>query len=259
MSKPSDILELNYNSEEARRALHAAMTGLPPSVDVYLIGGAVRNALFREFHGVVLAQRDYDQVIIKDSKEYAEYLAGLGYLARPYPSRQDEQIVYSLALNEQAKDGDSYVNWLVFDMHTVDGTTIEQNMLRSAAFTINGCAIRGNDLFARPWREAVIPVLPTAVQDIKDKRLRLNGEGYKYMASNFYAMLRFMSVGFSAPPEAEIQLLLHELPKLEHARFARNVKKVWDYVGGEDTARRMVKDLGIDIDVFDEESVKSKL
>lgn len=162
-------------------------------------------------------------------------------------------------LNERAKEGDSYINWLVFDMHTVDGTTIEENIRSNVAFTINGCAINARDLFTKPGKDALIQVLPTALQDIRDKKLRLNKEGYKYAPSYFYAMLRFMSVGFAAPSQEEVQLLLKELPKLEHARFERNVKKVWDYVGGEVKARELVSSLGITFDVFDEETVKSRI
>jgi hypothetical protein len=256
MQDSNHPLELNYNSAEAEQALRKVVAGLPQTTEVYLIGGAVRNSLFRMFHGTVLTQRDYDQVITKGSQTYGDYLASLGYRARPYPSRQDEQIVYSKALNEHAQNGDSYVNWLVFDMHTMDGTTIEWNIKNNAAFTINGCAVNVRDLYTKPWQDAVIQVLATAVQDITDKRLVLNRSGYQYMASNFYAMLRFMSVGFSAPTSEEVQLLFKELPNLEHARFERNVKKVWDYVGGEDKARSLVKSLGIDVDVFDEEAVK---
>lgn len=79
------------------------------------------------------------------------------------------------------------------------------------------------------------------------------------MASNFYAMLRFMSVGFQPPSAGEVNMLLYEFPKLEHARFARNVQKVYDYVGGKAAAKKLVNSLGITIDVFDEIDVKSKL
>jgi len=126
-------------------------------------------------------------------------------------------------------------------------------------FTINGCAIKGTDILTKPWQDALIKTLPTAIQDIKDKKLRVNLNGYKNQPSIFFAALRFMSVGFSAPSPEEVNLLLKELPNLEHARFDRNVRKVWDYVGGEDKARGLVKELGIDIDVFDEDVVKSKL
>lgn len=249
-------LMLNFNSSEAAHALCEVIVNLPEGVEVYVIGGSIRNALFKMMHGTTLAQRDYDQVVTKGFAVYAQYLASLGYEERPYPSRQDEQVVYCKALNKKAEQGDSYVNWLVFDMHAADGTTIEENIRHSVAFTINGCAVQARDLYTARWQDAVIQVLPTALEDIRHKRLRLNKDGYRQAASSFYAMLRFMSVGFSAPPPEEVRLLLKELPRLEHARFERNVKKVWDYVGGEAKARTLVKDLGIDVDVFDEDVVK---
>jgi hypothetical protein len=250
-------LKLNYNSGEAEQSLREMIRSLPDDVELYLVGGSVRNALIREIHGDNLTQRDYDQVVTKGSQSYTSYLASLGYDERPYPSHQDEQVVYSLPLNEDAKKSDSYVNWLVLDLHTVDGTTIEDNLRHNAAFTINGCAVNARDLYDKPLQEALIQALPTALEDIKNKQLRLNYDGYKYAASNFYAMLRFMSAGFAAPSAEEVQLLLQELPNLEHARFERNVKKVWNYVGGEEKARAMVRGLGIDVDVFDEQAVKS--
>ena len=168
-------------------------------------------------------------------------------------------MVYSKPLNEDAKNGDSYVNWLVFDIHTMDGTTIEENIKDNVAFTVNGCALNLKSLYSDSWQPTLIQVLPTALQDIKDKRLHLNYDGYKYMATNFYAVLRFMSVGFTPPPTEDVQLLLYELPNVEHARFESNVRKVWKYVGGEDKARQLVKDLGVEIDVFDERAINSAL
>lgn len=259
MPTTDHLLDLNYNSEAAKHELRKVIASLPDDVELYLIGGAVRNALFRTFHGTVLTQRDYDQVVTKGSSSYTHYLHSLGYEERPYPSHQDEQVVYCTPLNERAKEGNSYVNWLVFDLHTVDGTTIEDNVRNNVAFTINGCVVNARDLYDKQWRDAVIEVLPNAIQDIKDKKLRLNRDGYRYAPSYFYSMLRFMSVGFEQPGPEEVQLLLNELPKLEHARFERNVTKVWNYVGGEAKARELVKSLGIDIDVFDEAAVKSSI
>jgi hypothetical protein len=256
MQSDTTFLELNYNSDEARESFRKVVSGTPASVDAYLVGGSIRNALFRAFHGKVLTQRDYDQVVTKGSQTYRDYLASQGFEERLYPSRQDEQVAFSKPLNERASAGDSYVNWLVFDLHTVDGTTIEHNIKTEVCFTVNGCAIRTSDIFTRPWQDAVIQVLPTALQDIKDKRLRLNREGYANWPSNFYAMLRMMSVGFTPPSDEEVQLLLKELPKIEHARFERNIKKVYGYVGGEQKARNLVRSLGIDVDVFDEDTVK---
>lgn len=52
---------------------------------------------------------------------------------------------------------------------------------------------------------------------------------------------------------------INELPKLEKWRFARNVKKVFRYVGGEEKARQLVKKLGIKVDVFDIEKVRESV
>jgi len=252
-------LKLNYNLPEAETYLREVATNLPDGIEVYIIGGSIRNALIRETRGDILTQRDYDLVVTRGSKRFTAYLETLGYEARPYPSHQDEQVVYSKPLNEEAKNGDSYVNWLVFDIHTMDGTTIEENIKDNVAFTVNGCALNLRDLYFGSWQHKLIQVLPTALQDIKDKKLRLNYAGYKYMATNFYAMLRFISVGFTPPPEKDIRLLLNELPNVEPARFESNVKKVWKYVGGEAKARTLVKSLGIEFDVFDEKTIKSSL
>jgi hypothetical protein len=63
---------------------------------------------------------------------------------------------------------------------------------------------------------------------------------------------------FALPPSEEVQMLLRSLRGLEHFQWERNVRKVWDYVGGEARARELVRSLGVEVDVFDEESVKSK-
>ena len=256
MNKP--LLQLKYNTKEAEAEFRRVMSNIPEGVELYLVGGAVRNSLIREFHGQDLIQRDYDQVITKGTEQYKEYLESQGFKENPYPSHQDIQTVYNKVLVHGEPNFD-YNDYIVFDMHTMDGTNITYNIEKFVAFTINGCAIKGRDALTKPWEDVLIEVLPGAVQDIKDKQLRLNRNGYKEMSSNFYAMLRFMSVGFSAPSTEEVQLLLNELPNLEHARFERNVKKIWDYVGGEDKARNLVRSLGIDIDVFDEQAVKSQL
>ncbi len=185
-------------------------------------------------------------------------MESLGFQEQPYPSHQNVQTVYNKVLVSGKPNWD-YDDYIVFDMHTMDGTDIAYNIEKFVAFTINGCAIKGQDVLTKPWEDALIEVLPDAIQDIKNKKLRLNINGYSEMSSNFYAMLRFMSVGFSAPSREEVQMLLNTLPNLEHARFERNVKKIWDYVGGEDKARELVRSLGIDVDVFDEEAVKSKI
>jgi len=254
----SGLLPLHYNSQEAEEEFKRVMSNLSADVFAYLMGGCVRNALIKEFHGQILIQRDYDQIITQGTAIYKKFLESHGFLEHPYPSKQDVQDIYRKPLfGDPVKE--DYHDWLVFDLHTVDGTTIEDNIKNNTAFTINGCAIKANDVLTKSWSEALIEGLPTAIQDIKDRLLRVNLDGYKSSPASFYAMLRFMSVGFSAPGPEEVNLLLDELPRLEHARFDRNVQKVWEYVGGEAKARELVQSLGITVDVFDEAEVKNKL
>jgi len=92
--------------------------------------------------------------------------------------------------------------------------------------------------------------LPTAINDLKNHRLRLNSLKFQKHPGNLFACLRFMHLGFSAPVKKEVAILLKQLPHLEKWRFARNVKKVFNYVGGEKRARQLVKKLGIKIDIF---------
>lgn len=252
------LLRLKYNTKEAESEFRQVMSSIPKEVELYLVGGSVRNSLIREFHNQNLIQRDYDQVITKGAEQYKVYLESLDFQEKPYPSHQDVQTVYSKPLFPGEVKWD-YHDWIVFDMHTMDNTDITYNIEKFVAFTINGCAIKGQEVLTKPWEDALIEVLPGAIRDIKDKKLRLNLNGYKAMASNFYAMLRFMHIGFSAPSPEEVQMLLRELPNLEHARFERNVKKVWDYVGGEERARELINSLGIELDVFSEDVVKTKL
>ena len=63
-------LRLNYNSVEAEHCLREVVHNLPDGIEVYMIGGAIRNALIREIHGNILTQRDYDLVITKGSKKF---------------------------------------------------------------------------------------------------------------------------------------------------------------------------------------------
>jgi hypothetical protein len=252
----SGLLQLKYNSEKIEAEFRAVVANLPSDVEVYLVGGSVRNAVMREFQRHNLIQRDYDQVVTKGTLQYEKYLEGLGFSENPYPSHQDIKTVYRKKILPGAIE-ENYLDWIVFDMHTMDGTDIEHNIKNSVAFTINGCAVKMQDILSQPWKRAIIEGLPGAVQDIKDRRLRLNLDGYKEVASNFYAMLRFISIGFSPPPQDEVQLLLQELPNLEHTRFETEVRKVWDYVGSEPKARDIVTSLGVSIDVFNEDTVKS--
>lgn len=244
---------LNFNSEEANLVMRKVVRSLPDDVEVYLIGGSIRNALYRHLHGKVLTQRDYDQIITKGSDKYFEYLMDLGFVKGNID--RPTQRVMRKPLTD-SPDPESYNDWVVFDAHMVDGSTAMNNLLYHVGLTVNGFALSLRDAFTEDWIEKLI-MLPGALEAMKAKQLRVNLDGYQDQAANFFACLRFMSVGFAPPPAEEVKLLLDELPKVELERFDRNVQKVWRYVGGEENARKLVKQLGIDVDVFDYRKLRS--
>ncbi|MGZ6004821.1 MAG: hypothetical protein ACXWLH_01580 [Candidatus Saccharimonadales bacterium] len=249
------LLPLIYNYSRAREELKRVVDNLPLSVDVYLIGGAIRNALFRHYHGRALKQRDYDQIITKSPNVYIDYLYSMGFVAGEINRPMQRVMRKSLFENVAPEDHDK---WIVFDMHLVDSTKAIDNLKYHVGLTVNAFAISLRDIFSSDWQSKLIS-LPGAVDDIKGKRLRVNMEGYKDQAANFFAVLRFMHAGFLPPPKNELKLLLDELPKIEHNRYQKNVDKVFTYVGGEDAARRLVYKLGIDVDVFNENDVKKHI
>ena len=141
------------------------------------------------------------------------------------------------------------------DIHRSHESNILKNLKLSSAFTINGFAIPLRQYLSKNIKKFLI-ALPGAEKDLKSHRLKLNITGYDKHPGNLYSCLRFMSIGFTPPDKKEIKLLLNQLPKLEDWRFERNVEKVFRYVGGEKKARRLVKRLGIKIDVFSFKKLK---
>lgn len=246
---------LNFNSKSAVDEFKKVIETLPNDVDDYIVGGSVRNAIFRKLFGEVLSQRDYDQVVTKNSAKYLEYLQSLGFYLGKLDRPTQKVYAYDLIPNPPT---DSYVDSLVFDIHTMDNTTIEENLRTSSGFTINGFALSIRKVFDENWFDEIIQ-LPGALDDMKKKQLRVNKEGYKEQPANLFAGIRFMSKGFLPPSKEDVDLLLKEMPNITPERFEKGVKKVWDYVGGEQKAREHVKQLNIGFDIFNREEVLNKL
>lgn len=95
--------------------------------------------------------------------------------------------------------------------------------------------------------------MPRAFKDLKNKQIYV---GIIAHPANLFACLRFMSKGFKKPSKKEIKALLKALGKLEKWRYEKNVKKVFDYVGGEKAARKLVKSLGIKKDLFNFKTIE---
>jgi hypothetical protein len=242
------------NRPEIQDIFQNIVSNLPSDCEVYLVGGAIRNALYRHYFEEQLPQRDYDQIATQNSSQYLEFLKSLSFMEGG-TVRTEEQIVYHKSLvPDPAPTG--FNDWVVFDIHLVDGTTAIDSLSRHVGLTINGFALSVRDVFAPDWIDKIVS-LPGAGEDLRAKQLHVNPIGYKTEPANLFAVLRFMSIGFTPPPKDEIKLLLEVLPSLSKDRFSKNIPKLYNYVGGEFAARKLVDSLGIAGDLFNEEAVRS--
>lgn len=246
------MLPIDFKDNRGRAAFEHLVKDLPDDVEVYLIAGTVRNAIHRFFHGGdSLEQRDYDQIVTKGSDKYLEYLKSLGF----YPGRiqrpTQKVMIKSLIGNDDPED---FANNLVFDTHTVDGSTAVENLEQHVGLTVNGNAISIRDIFSEQWQDKLVS-LPSALEVIQNKKLLLNPDGYKYQAANLFSVIRFVHNGYTSPPKEDIELLIKELPRVEDDRYEKNIQKVFKYVGGEEAARTIWREIGVDVDVFDKQKV----
>lgn len=247
-----NLLPIDFKDERGRNVFEEVIENLPDDIEVYLIAGSLRNAIDRFFHGDnKLEQRDYDQVVTKGSDNYLAYLKGLGFYDGLIQRPTQKVLIKSFVGNEDPGD---FANNLVFDIHLMDNTTALDNLEEHVGLTVNGNAISLRDIFSEDWKDNLIS-LPGALQSIEERRLKLNHEGYKYQAANFFSVIRFVYNGYVPPTKEEIMLLVQELPRVEDDRYEKNVQKVYRYVGGEDNARRICREIGIDFDVFDKQAV----
>jgi|GEM_PF-832781 len=244
---------LLLNNPAAYAVFKDVVANLPSDCESYIIGGAVRNAMYRIHFHESLKQRDYDQILTKNSNEYIDYLRTLGFVDGGI-IKADQIILYKGLVPEPDKT--AYDDSVVFDMHPVDGTDALSNLTKHAGLTINGFALSMRDIFDPNWSNKIV-ALPSAKEDLRNKQIHINRDGYKAEPANIFACIRFISAGFAPPPKEELALLLHELPKLESGRFERNIPKAYKYVGGKAAAHQLVEQLGIKGNLFDENQVKS--
>ena len=144
-------------------------------------------------------------------------------------------------------------DYLYLDIHISEEKSALRNLAQNSNFTINGSAISLKDIFREDWFDRLIS-LPGALADLKNKRLKLNQSSHP---ADLFACLRFMSLGFRQPEQAEINLLLKSLGGLKKPRYERNIKKLFGYVGGEENARKLLKKLKIKQDIFNLKVIKT--
>lgn len=246
----NNLLPIDFKDERGLKVFEKVIKNLPEDVEVYLIAGSLRNAIDKYFHdGSKLEQRDYDQIVTKGSDEYLVYLRSLGFYDGRIQRPTQKVLIKSFVGNEDPED---FVNKLVFDIHLMDGTNALDNLKNHVGLTVNGNAISIRDIFSEDWQNKLVS-LPGALQSIEKKQLKLNHEGYKYQAANLFSVIRFVYNGYEPPRKEDLMLLVQELPRVEDDRYEKNVQKVYKYVGGEENARKICQEIGIDFDVFDKQ------
>ncbi|MFH1188159.1 MAG: hypothetical protein V1688_04875 [bacterium] len=228
--------------------LKEAKSAIPKNTKVYLVGGAARNALYFKLFKEELPQRDYDILLVGDKDAFVKNLRARGFVYGKIRKKHE----ITLKKKKISKPQHQFKDYVFLDMHIADEKSILKNLEDNANFTINGFALSLKDINSENWHKKVVS-LPCALQDLKNKQLRVNV--IKHPA-NLFACLRFMSKGFKPPSKKEVKELLSALGSLEVWRYERNIKKLFNYVGGEKEARRLIKKLGIKEDVFDFEVIK---
>lgn len=222
-------------------SLRDAIATIPNGTRVYLVGGAVRNAIYYDMFHRQLPQRDFDLVVSGDLHGMVTNMRQRGFIYGRI--RRKHQIVMKRKRMPHATTNAAFV---ALDLHRTTGTA-RKNLKENATFTINGFALPLTAVTSSAWRQKII-ALPSARNDLRRKQLRLNVIAHP---ANLYACLRFMSLGFTPPPKRDIDALLAALTRLETWRFRRNVEKVYEYVGGRQNALRLTRRLGIHFDIFD--------
>ncbi|MFH0713165.1 MAG: hypothetical protein V1722_01400 [Candidatus Micrarchaeota archaeon] len=216
------------------------VAALPKRTKFYIVGGAMRNAMFYYYFGKKLPQRDYDSVIIGDHKKFIANLRKCGFTYGKI--RRRDQLVMKRAKSKSAP-GDDLSDFVFLDMHWQKRGNVLQNLKEHSSFTINGFAIEVRDLFAKNW-VAKVAKMPRSIKDMKAKRLVVNAVDNKH---NLFAALRFMSVGFKPPSKSDVEWLAREFATAHKKKRKRNLKKLYDYVGGEKKAEKLAKKIGINL------------
>lgn len=243
-----DNLPTFLQDPKVAEILKGVVDAIPQNVEVYLYGGAARNAVFFQYHQKPFPQRDYDIILIGDREPFIQTLVSRGF--RFGKKNGDIEIVLKKPKVENPTD--TFKDWLFLDIRIRHNMSIVDVIQNKANFVMNGFALNLRDIFSPDWFSRIVAI-PGAFEDIKNMKLRLN----KRYDINIYACIRFVSQGFAPPSKEEITMMLEDVYLLDESRFLRDRQKVIDYVGSEEKVREIIRSLGITLDILDYSAIKS--
>jgi hypothetical protein len=250
MKKTEANLPIFMQDQKTREILRDASSCIPDKARAYIVGGAIRNSVYYRLFKEKMPQRDYDLLFIGDRNLFIRNLLNHGFVYG-HMRRKSEVVLKKKKIPKPRID--ILTDYVFLDIHISTEKNVIKNLKHESNFTINGFAILLKDADSEEWYEQII-ALPRALQDLKNKKLRVNA--IKHPAGLF-ACLRFMSIGFKPPSKKEVKDLLLALGKLGKYKYERNIKKTLTYVGGENRAKQLAKKIGINKDIFDFKVIKS--
>ncbi len=238
-------LPLFLQNEKDNEIFKIVISCIPKNTKVYLVGVAIRNAIYYKYFKKILPQRDFDVLLAGDFRLFIKNLRDKGFTYGKI--RRKKSVV--LKIKRVPKPEDIFKDYLYLDICLSE----EKPPKCICNFTINGSMISLKDIFKESWFEKLIS-LPEALNDLKNKRIKVKNIIHP---ADLFACLRFMHLGFKQPTKEEVNLLLKNLGTIEKWRYPRNIKKLYSYVGGEKNARILARKLGIKQDIFNFEVIKT--
>jgi len=240
------IFMQDYKTNEI---LREAALAIPKKTKVYIVGGAMRNALYFSIFNKKLPQRDYDLLVVSNKKQLVKNLRRKGFIYGKI--RRKHEITLKKKIVTKPKH--EFNDYVFLDMHLSEEKSVMKNLKEVSGFTINAFALPLKQVISKNWHKKVI-ALPNALADLKNKKIYVNALTHPAM---LFACLRFMSLGFKSPPKKQVNELLFNLRKLPKYKFKRNIKKIFSYVGGKKKARQLTKKIGIKENIFDFKTIKN--
>ncbi|MFP4515098.1 MAG: hypothetical protein ACLFNO_03800 [Parcubacteria group bacterium] len=242
-------LPLFLHDEKTKEIFKLVIASIPKDSKVYLVGGAIRNAIYYKYFKKELPQRDFDVILIGDKDAFVKNLRAKGFVYGKI--NRKHQVV--LKIKRIPKPKHIFKDYLYLEIHVSEEKSPLKNLKDNSNFTINGSTISLRHIFRADWFDKLIS-LPGSLLDLRKKRLKLNQLSHP---ANLFAAMRFMHIGFKQPEQADIDLLLKSLGDLDERRYKKNIRKLFVYVDGEENARNLLKKLKIKQDIFDLNVIKT--
>jgi len=160
--KTNKKLPLFLHNDKTNEIFKIVVDCIPKNTKIYLVGGAIRNAIYYKYFKKELPQRDYDLLLIGDRDGFVKNLRQAGF-AYGKIKRKYEVVV---KMKRIPKPLHIHNDYLYLDIHSSAEKTALQNLAKNSNFTINGSTISLKNIFKDDWFEKLIS-LPGSLADLK--------------------------------------------------------------------------------------------